>query len=143
MDNYEILSDYYQKNINEMRAFARKIVKDDCVAEDIVQDCFVRMLNIKELIIERSLPALVHKTLRNMCFDYIRRTTFHKEVCKELISTQSAWHDMESEIFAHDICEKLEQCISTMSKRYQIIYRMNIYEGKKVADFTETLGLSY
>ncbi len=143
MDNYEILSDYYQKNINEMRAFARKIVKDDCVAEDIVQDCFVRMLNIKELIIERSLPALVHKTLRNMCFDYIRRTTFHKEVCKELISTQSAWHDMESEIFAHDICEKLEQGISTMSKRYQIIYRMNIYEGKKVADITETLGLSY
>ena len=69
MDNYEILSDYYQKNINEMRAFATKFVKNDCIAEDIVQDCFVRMLNIKELIIERSLPALVHKTLRNMCFD--------------------------------------------------------------------------
>ena len=59
------------------------------------------------------------------------------------MSTQSAWHDMESEIYAHDISEKLEKGISTMSERYQIIYRMSIYEGKKVADITEALGMSY
>ena len=143
MDNYEIISDYYQNNINEMKGFARKIVKNDFIAEDIVQDCFVKMLNIKEYIIQRSLPALVHKTLRNMCFDYIRRSSYHKEACQGLMSTQSAWHDMESEIYAHDISEKLEKGISTMSERYQIIYRMSIYEGKKVADITEALGMSY
>ena len=57
--------------------------------------------------------------------------------------TKQAWHDMESEIYANDISEKLEKGISTMSERYQIIYRMSIYEGKKVADITEALGMSY
>ena len=71
MNNNKILSDYYQKNIAEMRGFARKIVKNDFVAEDIVQDCFVRILNIKGLIIERSLPALVHKTLLNLSLIHI------------------------------------------------------------------------
>lgn len=143
MNNNKILSDYYQKNIAEMRGFARKIVKNDSVAEDIVQDCFVRILNIKGLIIERSLPALVHKTLLNMCFDYVRHCSYKRQACQGLASTHSTWHDMESEIYAHDISEKLEKGISTMSQRYQIIYRMSIYEGKKVADITETLGISY
>ena len=143
MNNNEILSDYYQKNIAEMRGFAKKIVKNDFVAEDIVQDCFVRMLNIKEFIIERSLPALVHKTLRNMCFDYLRCCSYRQQACQGLAYIQSSWHDMESEIYAHDLSEKLERGISTMSKRNQIIYRMSIYEGKKVADITKTLGISY
>lgn len=143
MNNNKILSEYYQKNIAEMRGFARKIVKNDFVAEDIVQDCFVRMLNIKGLIIERSLPALVHKTLLNMCFDYVRHCSYKQKACQGLASTHSTWHDMESEIYAHDISEKLEKGISTMSPRYQIIYRMSIFEGKKVADITETLGISY
>ena len=143
MNNNEILSDYYQKNIAEMRGFAKKMVKNDFVAEYIVQDCFVRMLNIKEFIIERSLPALVHKTLRNMCFDYLRCCSYRQQACQGLAYIQSSWHDMESEIYAHDLSEKLERGISTMSKRNQIIYRMSIYEGKKVADITKTLGISY
>lgn len=143
MDNSKLLSDYYQKNLTEMRRFAMKIVKDDFIAEDIVQDCFVRLLNINEGIIERSLPALVHKTLRNLCFDYVRRVSYNREACQGLASTQVTWHNMESEIYARDISEKLEEGISTMSKRYQMIYRMNVYEGKKVSDITETLGLSY
>lgn len=143
MSNNRILSDYYQRNLTEMRRFAAAIVKDESVAEDIVQDCFVKLLNINEIIIERSLPALTYKIMRNMCFDHIRRISYHKEACQGLAYTQSALHDMESEIYAHDINEKLEEGISTMSQRYQKIYRMNIYEGKKVSDITETLGISY
>lgn len=143
MDNSRLLSDYYQKNLIEMRRFAMNIVKDEFIAEDIVQDCFVRLLNINEVIIERSLPALVHKTLRNLCFDYIRRVSYSREACQGLASTQVTWHNMESEIYARDYSEKLEEGISTMSKRYQMIYRMNVYEGKNVSDITEALGISY
>ncbi|MGM9733942.1 MAG: sigma-70 family RNA polymerase sigma factor, partial [Prevotella sp.] len=140
MDNNVILSDYYQKNLSELRGFAMRIVKDEFIAKDIVQDTFVRLLNIKEIIIGDSLPALIYKTLQNLCFDYIRRTTHRVEAFKYIASCQSTWHDMESEIYAHDICEKLEMGISTMSKRYQTIYRMNIFEGKQVSDITKVLG---
>ena len=62
MDNNVILSDYYQKNLSELRGFAMRIVKDDFIAQDIVQDTFVRLLNMKEIIIEGTLPALIYKT---------------------------------------------------------------------------------
>ena len=143
MDNSVILSDYYQKNLSELRGFAMKIVKDEFIAKDIVQDTFIRLLNMKEIIIEGSLSALVYKTLQNLCFDYIRRTTYRVEAFKYIASRQSTWHDMESEIYAHDISEKLEKGISTMSKRSQMIYRMNIFEGKQVSDITKVLGISY
>ena len=98
MNNNKILSDYYQKNITEMRGFARKIVKNDFIAEDIVQDCFVKILNVKEIIIERSMPALVHKTLRNMCCDLSRRCAERQQACQALASTQSTWHEMDAEM---------------------------------------------
>ena len=143
MDNNVILSDYYQKNLSELRGFAMRIVKDDFIAQDIVQDTFVRLLNIKEIIIEGTLPALIYKTLQNLCLDHVRRTTYRVEAFRHIASCRSTWHDMESEIYAHDICDKLDKGISTMSKRYQTIYRMNIFEGKQVSDITKALGISY
>lgn len=143
MDNNVILSDYYQKNLSELRGFAMKYVKDTFVAEDIVQDSFVRLLCIKEIIIESSLSSLIYKTLLRLCIDYVRRSTYRAEAFRHIASCQSAWHEMESEIYAHDISEKLEKGISTMSKRSQMIYRMNIFEGKQVSDITKVLGISY
>ena len=143
MDNNVILSDYYQKNLSELRGFAMRIVKDDFIAQDIVQDTFVRLLNMKEIIIEGTLPALIYKTLQNLCLDHVRRTTYRVEAFRHIASCRSTWHDMESEVYAHDIYDKLDKGISTMSKRYQTIYRMNIFEGKQVSDITKALGISY
>ncbi|MDY3848030.1 MAG: sigma-70 family RNA polymerase sigma factor [Prevotella sp.] len=143
MDNREIISDYYHRNLAEMQNFAMRIVKNQVVAEDIVQDTFLRLLATKEIIIERSLSPFVHKMIRNQCIDYLRRTKYHQLVFQQLALASTSWNNIESEVYAKELKEAIDEGITLMPKHYQNIYQMSIYEGKKVAEITATMGISY
>ena len=47
----DIITEYYVANLNELRLYANKILDDLEDAKDVVQECFVRMLGMKQSII--------------------------------------------------------------------------------------------
>lgn len=139
----DLIASYYISHRDELQAYVSSRLGNNCEAEDIVQDVFLRLLTSDKLISEVTLPALVYTVARHLIADYFRRrTTFEqyehylKGVCSEEIS-------MESVFSAQEIMERMERGLARMPENCREVYRLHIYGGMKVSEISYRLGEGY
>lgn len=65
-NNNTIICHYYKEHRNDIFLFVCGRIGDSCVAEDIVQTVFERLLCSTRMITEVTLPALVWHVARNL-----------------------------------------------------------------------------
>jgi RNA polymerase sigma-70 factor (ECF subfamily) len=141
---YSIIADYYSQHYEEVLGFVSKRMMYAEGAEDIVQNVFVRLLRTDKMITPITLPCLVYTTARNLLIDYWRHHQSVEEY-EHFIVQQGVSDDLDvaSVYSAVEITEILERGIARLTDHQRTIYRMNIYEGKKVSEISETLHLTY
>ena len=139
----QLITNYYITHRDELLVFASSRLGDSRLAEDIVQDVFLRLLSTDKMITEVTLPALVYTIIRNLINDYYRRHTnyeqyehYIKGVCSEVTTSESVFS-------AFDIMERLERGMVRLPENCREIYRLHIYGGMKVGEISRELGEGY
>ena len=139
----QLITNYYITHRDELLAFASSRLGDSRLAEDIVQDVFLRLLSTDKMITEVTLPALVYTITRNLINDYYRRHTnyeqyehYIKGVCSEVMTSESVFS-------AFEIMERLERGLVRLPENCREIYRLHIYGGMKVGEISRELGEGY
>lgn len=143
MTKRTLISNYYIAHRDELLAYAGSRLGDSYLAEDIVQNVFLRLLTSDKMISEITLPALVFAMTRNQVYDYFRHHSaveqyehYIKGVCSELISDESIYS-------AREVMEQLERGLARLPENCREIYRMHIYDGMKVGEISRELGEGY
>jgi RNA polymerase sigma-70 factor (ECF subfamily) len=139
----QLITNYYIAHRDELLAFASSRLGDSRLAEDIVQDVFLRLLSTDKMITEVTLPALVYTITRNLINDYYRRHTTYEQyehyikgVCSEVTTSESVFS-------AFEIMERLERGLVRLPENCREIYRLHIYGGMKVGEISRELGEGY
>ena len=139
----QLITNYYITHRDELLAFASSRLGDSRLAEDIVQDVFLRLLSTDKMITEVTLPALVYTITRNLINDYYRRHTTYEQyehyikgVCSEVTTSESVFS-------AFEIMERLERGMVRLPENCREIYRLHIYGGMKVGEISRELGEGY
>ena len=142
MTKHTLITNYYIAHRDELLAYAVSRLGDSCLAEDIVQNVFLRLLTSDKVISEVTLPALVFAMTRNQVYDYFRHHTaveqyehYIKGVCSELTTDES--------ISAREVMEQLERGLARVPENCREIYRLHIYDGLKVNEISQQLGEGY
>lgn len=65
--------DWYQQYKTGLYRFALSILKDTHLAEDALQDAFVRMLTLNRLPDSEKAQAWLYRVVRNICYDILRK----------------------------------------------------------------------
>ena len=143
MTKHTLITNYYIAHRDELLAYAVSRLGDSCLAEDIVQNVFLRLLTSDKVISAVTLPALVFAMTRNQVYDYFRHHTaveqyehYIKGVCSELTTDESI-------LSAREVMEQLEQGLARLPENCREIYRMHIYDGMKVGEISRELGEGY
>ena len=130
MTKHTLITNYYIAHRDELLAYAVSRLGDCCLAEDIVQNVFLR-------------PALVFAMTRNQVYDYFRHHTaveqyehYIKGVCSELTTDESI-------LSAREVMEQLERGLARLPENCREIYRLHIYDGMKVGEISRELGEGY
>ncbi len=143
VSDYNLLAEYYSSHYEELRQFIAARTHFAYETEDIVQDIFVRLLNCDKMITPITLPCLAYTVARNLTYDYWRR----KQRCEEwehtLPASDNSADSTESVYSAKEMNVLLERGIEKLTVSEQRIYRMNIYEEKKVSDIATELNMNY
>ena len=137
--SYSLIADYYTEHYDEILGYVAKGMQYAEGAEDVVQDVFVRLLRSDKMITPVTLPSLVYTTARHLIADYWR----HRRVVEEYEHYFSGREEAVSVYGAAEMMEILERGMARLSKTQCAIYRMNLYEGRKVSEISETLHLNY
>lgn len=141
----ELLGNYYQQHCDELRAYARARVGRDDLAEDMVQNVFLKLLLMK-MITRVTLPNLVYTVLRNQLFDYWRHRKAVEEYEHLLLGRwrqEEGVLSPESVYSVQEITELLERGIAQLTEKQRQVYVLSVYDSMKVSEISETLHLNY
>lgn len=136
----ELFNTYFKA----LSVFAKKLVDDLEVAQDLVQDVFVKLYeNRDEIEFQVSIKAFLYQSVRNKCIDHIRsqktRTHHHEEIFKR---AQGDDIDTTDLMLQTELEQRIHGCIAELPEQCQLIFRMNRFEGKKNQEIAEELGIS-
>jgi len=143
MNNYQTIADYYAQHRDEIVRFVTMRIGDSDVAQDMVQDIFVRLLRSDKLISLTTLPALTFTMARNMVADWYRRRRIIEEYEHYIIGTGDGHESMESLISAHELMARMEHTLARLAPECRDAYRLHIYAGMQVGQIAEQTHLPY
>lgn len=135
-----IFNAYYK----DLVIFAASFTKDVNIAEEIVQDTFVRLWEDHELIkVDISLKSYLLKTVRNKCIDWYRHKKIkqkHAGVMKE--RTPCFTCDTDNYLMFSELQEQLDIALNKLPDEISTPFRMNRSKGLKYHEIADILGVS-
>lgn len=147
MDNLGILRTEWG---DRLRLFACSYVHSMDVAEDLVQDVFLKILEQNVDLSEyRSLESFMYAILRNKCLDYIKHkvvVTNHVQDIADLNYLRANQYALEDEsikfIVDNEKRKILKDAINSLPSGTRDIFVMNKLKGKTHKEISEATGLT-
>ena len=149
--NKKLLINYYIAHRDELLAYVSSRLGDSCLAEDIVQDVFLKLLTTDKMISEVTMPALVYTVARNLITSFYRRRSHHEAFEHYIIRGHESSirrqdegdRSLESVFSAREIMEQLERGLARLPENCREIYRLHIYDGMKASEISQQLQENY
>ncbi len=129
---------YVQKLIN----FSRRYVYDKQIAENIVQDVFVKIwINRKNLDHSKSIKTYLFTAVKNNSLKHLRHINVEKR--HSIITIDSNEEISPANILEkNEIAERLNQEINSLPEKCKEIFSMSKFDKLKYAEIAEILDIS-
>lgn len=143
----ELLFSIYFPRLND---FARNVVKDDAISQDIVQDVFLKVWDKRYDIEIINIEAYLFRMVRNRCIDYIKRL---KIVNNHLLEIQisSKYEELYRRDFIgnepyvlieKELRLKIEETIQGLPDRCREVFILSRMNGLKNKEIAERLNIN-
>lgn len=126
-----------------MRQTAAAILHDDDLANDAVQDTFVRLWRIRwRLGLMKDPQGFAMRTLRNLCIDMLRRDKNRKEKLDSIASEMYNQQYVDDSRNDEQSYRKVEQAIASLPQQQQQIIEMKYVKQMSIHEIAQQTGLS-
>jgi len=137
---YDYLFHYYYSG---MVVFVQKYIPDNDLAEDIVQEFFVKLwIKHEQLQITTSLKAYLFSSIKNRCIDQLRHEVTRGKAEKKLLEKLQESGNEENLLVESELREKINASINKLPPVCREIFIMNRFEGLKPSEIAEKKGIS-
>ncbi len=129
---------------------ANSYIHDDSAAEDIVNECFIRMWEKREELKTENYEAYAFKSIINRCLDHLRtlqtRTRIQKDIHES--GNRMQFHEIQSlsslnpeSLFADEIEELVRRCLAGMPEITRKVFLASRLEEKTYGEISELYGI--
>jgi len=134
----------FKSNFKNLHAYAYTIIKDDIMAEEIVQNVFCRLWEKKDSVqIQSSLGAYLYRSVYHESLNYLKhlkvRSAYNSYAQSQFKNTSDK---AEKKILLTDLENKLNQALSELPEQCRTIFQMSRFEELKYQEIADRLGLS-
>ena len=121
-----IFKEIFKKYYLPVRSFAWRFVKDNDIAEDIVQDCFLNVWE-KRLTFNviTEIRSYLYTSTRNACLDYLKHEQIKQKHAIHLLTTASQEEEQEY-ILEEEVDALIHQAIGTLPRQAQKMVIMTL-----------------
>lgn len=120
------------------------LVKDEHVAEELVQDVFSKIWKQKAgITIEKNFSGYLFVMARNRVFDFFQKVTRDRALYKRIKTIASEHYDhIEQAIFAKENADLLRRAIDTLPPQRKRAFELCKIEGLTYLQASEEMGVS-
>ncbi|MFY9150390.1 MAG: RNA polymerase sigma-70 factor [Prolixibacteraceae bacterium] len=133
----------FEKYYSSMCLFARQFLKDHELAEESVQDMFVRIWERRQsLNIETSVKHYLFRSIRNHCLNQLQHEKIKHQYASKVIEAASHEMDPEQYFIEVDLLKRIENSINSLPPKRKEIFRLSREQGLKYKEIAEKLNIS-
>ena len=130
--------------------FARKVIKDEFISQDIVQEVFLKVWEKKTEIESINLEAYLFRLVRNRCIDYIKHLKVVNNQIHE-IQISSKYEELYRIDFIgnepyvlieKELKTKIDETIQSLPDRCREVFILSRMNGLKNKEIAEKLNIS-
>jgi len=135
--------DLFKSHYKRLHAYACTIVKDEIMAEEMVQQVFYKLWEKKDRIqVQQSVTAYLYRSVYHESINYLR----HVKV-KSAYQSHAAYHTTHPENTSgmaalHELEQKLDTALKELPQQCRTIFQMSRFEELKYREIADQLGLS-
>ena len=143
LQNRDLVASIYEMYYTDLKQYFVSYTRDVMAAEDMLQDLFVKVMNL-DVIAHDTAKNLLFVMAKRMIIDDARHKAFVRETEKQLMaSMESMDHSsMVQRIEAADILSFERQHLAEMPAKRAAIYKMYKHEEMTTDEIVEKLQLS-
>ena len=144
---FGLLFSIYFARLND---FAKNVVRDEIISQDIVQEVFVKVWEKKADIESLNMEAFLFRLVRNRCIDYIKHLKVVKNRMEE-IQISSKYEELyridfignEPYVMIEDeLKTKIEKTIQGLPVRCREVFILSRMDGPKNKEIAERLDIN-
>lgn len=128
----------------QLCSHALRFVSSKAIAEDLVSDIFYEFHSQSLYVnINTSYRAYLYSSTRNRAFDYVRKE-MKRQTSLENAAFVSISENLQPDSITQydDFYQDVQKTIDSMPVKRRQIYLLNRFEGKKIQEIAEELGVS-
>lgn len=134
---------FFEKYKDRFYAAALKMTASDSVAEEMVQDIFIKIWQRREYLTDiENLDAYLFTTLYNQVYKYYKKQALDRKLLK-LISQSPNFHNITEEMVLLRESEKLiNEAVAKLPTQQQTVFKLSKQEGLSRDQISKHLNIS-
>lgn len=133
----------FHKYYSPMCHFARQFLNDSELAEETVQDMFVRIWERREVLhIDTSVKHYFFRSVRNHCLNQIQHKKIKDQYASMVLESANQEINTEQYFIEVGLAQRIEKSIDSLPPKRQEIFRLSREQGMKYKEIAETLNIS-
>lgn len=138
-----LVAEAYTRYRTLLVAYANKRTRNLADAEDVVQEAFVKIINMGDMVYAATIRNLAFTTVQNLLIDRLRRRVVVAEVHSYIYDTQPEFtEETESGIHAKSLLQAEYACTKTLPEGCRKVYCMNRFEELTAEEISKKLHIS-
>ena len=143
--NERALSAYFDRHVRALLLFAYRMVADEAVAEELVQDAYVKLWSARERVqSEAHLKSFLYYTTRNACIDHLRGSesrirSLSDEPDENIIQADS---DLLARMIHAETLQLVYAEVKKLPPNQQRVFKLTFIEGLKTEEICAELGMT-
>jgi RNA polymerase sigma-70 factor (ECF subfamily) len=136
-----LFEDIFRSHFRHLHTYAHNIVKDDIVAEEIVQNIFYKLWERKDdLEIKQPLAAYLYKAVYNESLNFLKHTKVRARY-KAYINYSSS-NDNIDPATTKELQQKIDAALNELPEKCRTIFQLSRFEDLKYNAIAAHLGIS-
>lgn len=134
----------FKSHFKNLHAYACTIVKDDVVAEEMVQNVFYKIWERKgQLSIQTSVTAYLYRAVYHESLNHLK----HQKV-KVAYQSHASWQmknesdNASKKVLLGDLEQRLQQALRELPEQCRTVFQMSRFEELKYQEIADRLGIS-
>ncbi len=135
---------FYDKYSLQLYRKLLKMVQIDVVAEELLQDLFMKIWEKREHIDpEQSFKAYLYRIAERIVYDYFRKLAREARASKFITTNSSEiWDQFDTEEMEAEMRTKVQNAIARLPEQQRIVFNLCKIEGKSYEEVSALLGIT-
>ncbi|SMC96766.1 RNA polymerase sigma factor [Pedobacter africanus] len=121
-----------------------RVVKDESVADELLQDLFLKIWEKREDIRpEQSFVSFLHTVANNLVYDYFRKISKDKRLhARLLVNAVDYYMQTEEALINKETSGMIQEAINSLSESRRKVFILCKIEGKSYQEAADILGIT-